>query len=652
MSGRILRRALAVFAIALAALVSVGGGGTYVMMSVTTRPQFCRTCHIMEPYVDSWAESSHKNVTCVDCHYEPGLLETFEGKFKALSQLAKYVTQTQGTKPWAEVSDYSCMRGGCHSERLLEGEIQFGRIKFDHKSHLIGFERGKKLRCTSCHSQIVQGEHVAVTTTSCFLCHFKPGPTAEGGPALGDCHLCHGPPPDEIKLGGFVFRHSDYLARGVECASCHGDVTRGAGEVPRERCGSCHNTQGHFEKYNEVEFLHKKHVTDHSVNCLECHTRIQHGLPAREQHFRGDCSNCHVDTHSGPAAIYRGTGGREVPDNPSAMYLARVTCNGCHRPPFPGAPSPEATFKADPLACVDCHGPGFTGMAERWQREAEASLAKAKEAIGKLHEAMGEEREEGEGDPAAAKRHYDAAAWNVSLALADGSRGVHNLPYLRDLLRKASEDVKAGFGALGERAPTIPVGPRVASKQNCTNLCHVGIEETKLDRARDLPFSHATHLLKAKLDCAQCHAAEPHGTTIVQQADCVSCHHGNEKAETCSACHGEVARLREAEETPMADLDCLACHADFSPGKPLRERMMAACDDCHAEDEKDFARNRYDAWKEAAAAPLVAAEAAIASLPAEAQAEARKRIEALRALGPFHNPDAAKAEAERIAAGK
>ena len=98
MTGRFVRRGLAIFAIGLAGIVSIGGGGTYVMMEVTTKPSFCRTCHNMETYVDSWAKSSHNMVTCVDCHYEPGLLETFEGKFKALSQLAKYVTQTAGTK--------------------------------------------------------------------------------------------------------------------------------------------------------------------------------------------------------------------------------------------------------------------------------------------------------------------------------------------------------------------------------------------------------------------------------------------------------------------------------------------------------------------------------------------------------------------------
>jgi hypothetical protein len=287
-------------------------------------------------------------------------------------------------------------------------------------------------------------------------------------------------------------------------------------------------------------------------------------------------------------------------------------------------------------------------MAERWQAEARDSLAKAKGALEKLREAMGEEREEGDGDPEAAKRHYEHAAWNLGLALADGSEGVHNLPYLRDLVRKSSEEMRAGFEALGERAPTVPVGPRVASSGNCTTLCHVGVEETKLDRAYDLPFSHGSHLLKGKLDCSQCHAKEPHGTTVVRKADCVSCHHRSEKPDTCAACHDGIAKLRAAAETPMADLDCLACHADLAGTKPLRDRMMAACDECHAEEEKDFAAKKYDAWKAEAMAPLAAAEAA---LPADA-AEARRRIEALRALGPFHNPAAAKAEAERIAGEK
>ncbi|MFI5402630.1 MAG: hypothetical protein ACHQ1G_06805 [Planctomycetota bacterium] len=70
----------------------------------------------------------------------------------------------------------------------------------------------------------------------------------------------------------------------------------------------------------------------------------------------------------------------------------------------------------------------------------------------------------------------------------------------------------------------------------------------------------------------------------------------------------------------------------------------------HAEDAKDFAATRYDAWKEAASAPVAAALAALAD--EAGTLEARRKIEALRALGPFHNPAAAKAAAERIGAGR
>ena len=327
-----LTKPLALAAVVLGGAVSVGGGATVVALKVTTDSNFCNSCHIMGPYVQSWKDSAHAFVPCVDCHYEPGILETFEGKFKALSQLAKYATGTQGTKPWAEVSDYSCMRSGCHSERLLEGEIQFGRIRFDHRHHLLGDRRGMQLRCTSCHSQIVQGDHLTVTTETCILCHFH----GEGGPQrIDQCDRCHGPPETPKDLGGGqAFTHDEYLRRGVDCSSCHGDVTRGKGEVPRQRCGTCHNKAEHLERYADVSFLHDHHVTKHSVKCSECHTEVAHGLPPREEHFRGDCKDCHTDAHGSTGNLYRGTGGRGVADDPSVMFRARVTCNAAlrHRP--------------------------------------------------------------------------------------------------------------------------------------------------------------------------------------------------------------------------------------------------------------------------------------------------------------------------------
>src|SRR6476646_219390 len=37
------------------------------------QPDFCRSCHIMEPYYEAWHQSTHKGVACTMCHFEPGI---------------------------------------------------------------------------------------------------------------------------------------------------------------------------------------------------------------------------------------------------------------------------------------------------------------------------------------------------------------------------------------------------------------------------------------------------------------------------------------------------------------------------------------------------------------------------------------------------
>jgi nitrate/TMAO reductase-like tetraheme cytochrome c subunit len=647
-----MRRVFLLVVTGIAVAVPLGGGATFVAMELTTRPQFCNSCHIMEPYYASWQNSGHADVACVDCHYEPGLLETFEGKFKAMSQLAKYVTATEGTKPWAEVSDYSCLRSGCHSTRMLEGDIRFGRVRFDHRNHLIGMRRGKQLRCVSCHAQIEQDEHLTVSPATCILCHFR---ESKESAAVDDCNTCHGPPKEEIDLGGFVFRHSDYLDRGVECVSCHGDVTRGPGTVPKHRCGSCHSVQAHLDRYDDVEFIHKQHVADHSVYCFECHDVIEHALPPREEHYSGDCATCHQGSHGAMTGLYRGTGGKEVADRPGVMFLARVTCNGCHKPPFPGAPVAlgGATYKADPLACVDCHGPGFAGMAERWQKELKGHLDKVGGALAELREALTEEWEDG--DVEAARRSYDQAAHNYGLVLLDRSGGAHNLPYARDLLRQALVDIGKATVHLDpeESPPTVVIGPASASKEGCTTLCHTGIEDVPVTRAFELPFAHARHFGRGRMDCSKCHVEKPHGTTKIRRADCVSCHHEQEEPQHCGTCHTAVAALRSREvegaPTAMADLDCLACHETLADGH-TQAAVRQSCQECHEDDGADYGTTKFDAWLAAASAPLDALEKQLAGAPPETAARIRKELAVLRAAGPFHNAAFVAAEARRLAA--
>src|SRR3990170_8962575 len=219
---------------------------------VTSAPKFCGSCHIMRPYYDSWKTSSHGQIACVDCHIPPGMESELRKKYEAVSMVVRYFTGTYGTHPWAEVEDASCLT--CHERRLVAGKETFQGVLFDHKPHLIEMRRSKKLRCTSCHSQIVQGQHIAVTPSTCFLCHFK-GQLEGTGPA--DCKLCHQASNGIIRKAGLEFDHADVKRFDMKCQSCHGGIVSGDGDVPENRCLSCHNEAARLNLISETELLHR-----------------------------------------------------------------------------------------------------------------------------------------------------------------------------------------------------------------------------------------------------------------------------------------------------------------------------------------------------------------------------------------------------------
>src|SRR5919109_1058557 len=97
------RRRLAVvlvLAFVVIAVVAIAGAG---FMQVTASPRFCASCHIMLPYVEAWKASRHAAVECVQCHYPPDFKDAMWVKFQAVTQLAKWATQTYSSKPFADV---------------------------------------------------------------------------------------------------------------------------------------------------------------------------------------------------------------------------------------------------------------------------------------------------------------------------------------------------------------------------------------------------------------------------------------------------------------------------------------------------------------------------------------------------------------------
>jgi nitrate/TMAO reductase-like tetraheme cytochrome c subunit len=462
-------------------LLVMGGVGFGSFIEYSMKPDFCRSCHLMEPYYQAWHNSSHKNVNCVECHFEPGLENTIKGKWQASSQAAKFITNTYGSKPHAEIQDVSCMRSGCHEKRLLEGKVKWDvttpdghkvSIRFDHAPHLQETRRGKQLRCVSCHSQIVQGQHITVTLDTCFLCHFKGKQHGRHDETIGGCTACHDAPKKEIRVANGVFNHGEYLARGVDCESCHSDSIKGNGEVPRQVCWNCHNQTAQVSRYGESAFVHQTHVSNHKVECSSCHVQIEHGLRAgapREDKLpqgnkllaanhvladSGSCGQCHEQMHGGPAEIYRGVGGRGVPDMPSPMYRAQVDCIACHRNENQTEDAAKVvgqTFVAAQASCDRCHGNHYSDILGIWKktiddhlRRADVAYEDARKALAKVTLASKDTEKELKG-----KRLLDDAAANIRLVRL--GHGVHNVTYATAVLNAAIDQAEQVVELAGDK---------------------------------------------------------------------------------------------------------------------------------------------------------------------------------------------------------
>ena len=177
---------------AVAAFLAITAGGFAFWW--TSQPSFCGRCHPMKPFVQAWEESSHKDVTCENCHTTPGLFGFVGGKVAGLQVVASYVSGDY--EDWsfnAAVPNASCLQ--CH-ESILEKSIHT-RGKVDALvSHSNIVQGGAK--CIGCHSTVAHGSSVPIgsqthaTMASCMKCHNdKTAPLR--------CRLCHtGKDPSKI----------------------------------------------------------------------------------------------------------------------------------------------------------------------------------------------------------------------------------------------------------------------------------------------------------------------------------------------------------------------------------------------------------------------------------------------------------------------
>ena len=437
-------------------LVLVGFMGSIHALKATTHPKFCVACHNMDRFYESWQHSSHKDVACLECHYDPGVKGHVKGKMGAMVQLSKYATELQwlGThayspeQPHAIVGNASCERIGCHAGmEHREDELLFGgRIKFRHAAHLGEHPRGREMNCVSCHGQAVEGQHISVTATTCITCHFCG--RGERPVAVGDCRICHTIPREVTASGPCTFDHQTFLdgKEEVRCEQCHSQVTHGEAAVSKARCRSCHLDE--MVHVGENERFHLVHVSQEHLDCLQCHDRVEHGLHPLPDELSADssCGMCHGgERHTIQEQIYAGMAFEGLEAMPDFMYTAGVACRGCHiDDQF--VESKEMTFtckSAGAKACSLCHANDAYGeMLTDWQKEVRERIENLEPEVADLEGVLAQLKASTD-ELAEARKHLASSKAKLSRLVRDGSYGAHNYFYVSSILDSAESDLQA-----------------------------------------------------------------------------------------------------------------------------------------------------------------------------------------------------------------
>jgi len=558
----------------------------FLFLRTSDDPEFCSSCHFMKPYYDNWLSSTHNQVNCSTCHYGSGFANYFRGKVRLFSEIVRYYLGVYNYEIRSKVDNESCLK--CHSEKGYVGkEVKFldGRISFTHLSHLSEEKIGFKMQCQTCHSELVQGRHEAVSDKICILCHFIGGEVKEAQPVSG-CGSCHGPPKDDIMIWGVAFNHSEYIKNKIECTTCHIHVVVGRGDVRLEKCSTCHiNVTGMSLSSRE---MHKIHVSNERINCFKCHDEIKHGKVEIFEVFSPVCQECHGNKHSIQEKIYAGSAGRGIPILPDPMFLSGVSCRGCHEVKLVKTHA-ETLFELpefNPISCVNCHGKGYDKLVAQWQKVVKERIEKIEMDV----KVAGLLKKTG-----MIKFNEENVNANLELVKRDGSFGVHNIKYVNILLDEIEKEIK-----VSRSKPAI----ELVFKGNSRCLdCHFGIENLN-SASGSKKFPHGIHLFK--LNCLDCHiGGEPvvnsHGKVLDFVKDCIKCHHRELKAGVeCEGCHEKQAnfyrgKFLSSEEDFMsqAGISCQDCHSS-NGGEPKRPDV-SICASCHEQNYvDDFVKKRAD----------------------------------------------------------
>ncbi|SJZ66797.1 NapC/NirT family cytochrome c [Selenihalanaerobacter shriftii] len=143
----------------------------------TSTPQFCNSCHVMDEAYQTWENTTHKDVNCLKCHADSGIIGKVKVKIAGTRQLYQVVTNNVPEEIVAHVPDKRCIK--CHKDIGQVSKVE--NIKIPHDSHM-----EKDLECVTCHEDVVHAESLKASKPSmdtCAKCHDVTD--------INNCAQCH-----------------------------------------------------------------------------------------------------------------------------------------------------------------------------------------------------------------------------------------------------------------------------------------------------------------------------------------------------------------------------------------------------------------------------------------------------------------------------
>jgi len=226
-------------------VVTIGG---VQAIKYTETASFCGRCHTMDPELKAFAMSPHKELTCAECHVEPGAAGWIKAKTKGTKQLIQVITgQFPKPIPPPDHADLPPVRDtclACHS--LKEITENGGPVKLVLRP---------RYRLDETNTR----ETVAVM--------LRPGGLGEASGVLG----VHWHVQQQV-----TYTTADIRSRRIDLVEIKAPDGTTKQFIAGQQVGVSTDVKPDIDRLKSSE-------TTRLMDCIDCHNRIGHGIPSPDQ---------------------------------------------------------------------------------------------------------------------------------------------------------------------------------------------------------------------------------------------------------------------------------------------------------------------------------------------------------------------------------